>query len=78
MNLTPDRNTGMGIWTEDMFVRAMRTGRHFGQSRPIQPPMPWTAYRHMTDEDLRGIYAFLRTVPAIQNRVPDYEEPPGR
>src|SRR4051794_30741199 len=41
MNLTPDQNTGIGIWTEDMFVSALRTGRHMGASRPILPPMPW-------------------------------------
>ena len=41
MNLTPDENTGIGIWTEDMFIRAMRTGKHMGTSRTILPPMPW-------------------------------------
>ena len=40
VNLTPDENTGLGIWTEDMFMTAMRTGRHMGASRPILPPMP--------------------------------------
>ena len=44
MNLTPDENTGMGIWTEDMFVDAMKTGKHMGTSRTIQPPMPWPWY----------------------------------
>lgn len=76
-NLTPDQNTGMGIWTEDMFVRAMRTGRHMGQSRPIMPPMPWNWYGKMTDEDLKAIYAYLRTVPPIENLVPDYMPPAG-
>jgi hypothetical protein len=67
-NLTPDVNTGMGIWTEDMFMKAIRTGKHFGQSRPIAPPMPWPAYRNLTDED-------LRTIPPVKNLVPDYEPP---
>ena len=75
MNLTPDVNTGIGIWTEDMFMRAIREGRHMGQSRPIMPPMPWTVYRNLTDEDLKSVYAFLRTIPAIHNRIPDYEPP---
>lgn len=70
-NLTPDVNTGLGIWTEDMFVRALRTGRHMGQSRPILPPMPWFFYRNLTDEDLRSIYAYLRTIPPVENRVPE-------
>jgi hypothetical protein len=71
MNLTPDENTGIGIWTEEMFVSAIRTGRHMGTSRPILPPMPWIVYRNMTDEDLKSVYAYLRTIPAISNRVPD-------
>lgn len=74
-NLTPDQNTGIGIWTEDSFVRAIRSGKHMGTSRSIQPPMPWPWYNKMTDEDLKSIYAYLRTIPAIVNRVPDYEEP---
>jgi mono/diheme cytochrome c family protein len=74
-NLTPDRNTGLGIWTEDMFVRAIRTGKHFGVSRPIQPPMPWGAFRNLTDEDLKAIFAYLRTVPPVTNHVPDWEPP---
>ena len=69
-NLTPDENTGIGIWTEDMFVRAIREGRHMGQGRPIQPPMPWPMIRNLNDVDLKSIFAFLRTIPAIQNRVP--------
>jgi mono/diheme cytochrome c family protein len=75
-NLTPDTNTGIGIWTEDMFVRAIRTGRHMGQSRPILPPMPWQFYRDLTDEDLAAIYAYLRTIPPVHNRVPE-PVPPG-
>ena len=76
-NLTPDQNTGLGIWTEDMFVNAIRTGRHMGVSRPIAPPMPWTVYRNATDEDLKSIYAFLRTIKPIVNHVPDYQPPPA-
>jgi hypothetical protein len=79
INLTPDQNTGLGIWTEDMFVKAIRTGKHFGTSRPILPPMPWQSYSNMTDEDLKSIYAFLRSIPPISNKVPDpvIVEPPA-
>jgi hypothetical protein len=70
-NLTPDRNTGLGIWTEEMFVKAIRTGRHMGTSREILPPMPWPAFRNATDDDLKSIYAYLRTVKPIANHVPD-------
>jgi hypothetical protein len=70
-NLTPDRNTGLGIWTEDMFLKAIRTGRHMGVSRQILPPMPWEAFRTMTDDDLRAIFAYLQTLTPIRNHVPD-------
>jgi len=72
-NLTPDVNTGLGTWTEEMFVQAIRTGRHMGVARPINPPMPWPAYRNATDEDLKAIYAYLRTIKPIVNHVPAYE-----
>jgi hypothetical protein len=70
-NLTPDENTGLGIWTEDMFIKALRTGRHMGVSRPIQPPMPWQVYGRLPDEDLKSIYAYLRSIPPVKNRVPE-------
>jgi mono/diheme cytochrome c family protein len=74
-NLTPDRNTGLGIWTEAMFIAAMRTGKHMGTSRPIMPPMPWESIKGATDEDLKSIYAYLRTIKPIVNHVPDYQPP---
>ncbi len=74
-NLTPDENTGMGVWTEEIFVGALRSGRHWGQSRPILPPMPWPNLAQMTDEDLSAVYAYLRSIPAISNRVPEPLEP---
>jgi Cytochrome c len=79
-NLTPDQNTGLGIWTEETFLTAIRTGKHMGKSRPILPPMPWPVYRNMTDDDLKAIFAFLRTLPPITNHVPDpiiAPEPPA-
>lgn len=76
VNLTPDENTGIGSWSEQTFVQALKTGRHMGVSRPILPPMPWQAFRNLTQEDLRSIYAYLRTVQPVHNRVPDPEPPP--
>ena len=70
-NLTPDENTGMGIWTEEMFIKAMRTGQHYGEARPILPPMPWQSLAHLETEDLKAIYAYLRTIPPVKNRVPE-------
>jgi len=74
-NLTPDKNTGLGIWTEDMFLKAMRTGKHMGTSREIQPPMPWPWFGKATDEDLKSIFAYLQSIPAITNHVPDWQPP---
>ena len=70
-NLTPEKLTGTGIWTEEMFIQTLRTGKHWGVSRPILPPMPWQNYAQATDEDLKSIYAYLRTVQPIKNQVPD-------
>jgi hypothetical protein len=74
-NITPDETTGIGSWTDEMFLRAFRLGQHIGASRPIQPPMPWQWMGKMTDEDLKAIFAYLRTVPAIVNQVPAYQPP---
>ena len=76
-NLTPDQNTGLGIWTEDVFVKALRSGKHMGTSRPILPPMPWQEFAQMSDADLKAIYAYLRTIPAVANHVPDPVPPAG-
>jgi mono/diheme cytochrome c family protein len=75
-NLTPDENTGLGIWTEEMFMKALKTGRHMGTSRPILPPMPIAAYQQLTETDLKAVYAYLRTLPKIKNRVPEVSVPP--
>jgi len=70
-NLTSDKETGVGNWTEEEFLDTLRSGRHLGRGRPLLPPMPWQVYGQMTDEDLGAIYAYLQTVPAIANKVPD-------
>lgn len=70
-NLTPDLETGMGGWSEAMFIKALRTGTHMGEGRPILPPMPWQAFGKLTDQDLRAIFAYLQTVPPVTNVVPD-------
>src|SRR5688572_2059488 len=75
-NLTPDEMTGIGIWTEDIFIKTIRSGRHWGVSRPILPPMPWTVYRNLTDEDLKSVFAYLRTIKPIKNQVPEPLPPP--
>jgi mono/diheme cytochrome c family protein len=77
-NLTPDKATGLGTWTEEMFVRTIRTGRHMGapSARPVLPPMPVENLQTLSDEDLRAIFAYLRTVPPVHNAVPDHKVSP--
>lgn len=70
-NLTPD-DTGIGAWTESQFFKAIREGKSKGLdgTRPLLPPMPWQVYRNMTDEDLKSVFAYLKTVKPIKNVVP--------
>ena len=80
-NLTPDKETGLGNWTEEMFFRALRTGRHEGHGRPILPPMPYQNIGSLSDEDLRSVFVYLQSIPAVRNRVPkpvDAPEEAGR
>ena len=71
MNLTPDKETGLGSWTPEMFINALKTGKHQGTGRPILPPMPWVWYRYMTEDDLRAVFAYLQSLPPIKNPIPD-------
>ncbi len=70
-NLTPDKETGLGEWTEKMFIDAMRTGHHQGNkdNRKIFPPMPTKHYAQMTDADLKAIWAYLKTIKPVKNDV---------
>jgi mono/diheme cytochrome c family protein len=77
-NLTPDQNTGLGIWTEEMFLNALKLGKHMGTSRPILPPMPWNWYGQLPDEDLKAMFAYLKSIPPIANRVPIPLDPSGK
>jgi cytochrome c len=70
-NLTPDAETGLGQWTLKNFTDTIRSGRHMGRGRPVLPPMPIPVYNHFTDDDLEAVYAYLRTIPPIRNRVPE-------
>ncbi len=72
-NLTPDTLTGLrsGVWTEDIFISAMRTGKHMATARVILPPMPWQILGQLSDDDLKAIWAYLDTIPPVLNHVPD-------
>jgi len=71
-NLTPDEETGTGAWDEDFFVSIFRSKKWMGSGRPIMPPMPIDDYTNLTDGDLKAIFAYLRTLPPIKNKVPDF------
>lgn len=70
-NLTPD-DTGLGAWTEEQFMTAIRKGKYKGMesSRPLLPPMPWPNYAQMTDDELKALFAFLKSLPPVKNVVP--------
>ncbi len=70
-NLTPDMNTGIGSWNDEMFIKAMRTGKHMGSGRQILPPMPWQDLGQLPESDLKAIFTYLKSLPAVQNAVPD-------
>jgi uncharacterized protein (DUF305 family) len=62
---------------QDTFLKAMRLGKHWGQpaARDIMPPMPWQAYKNMTDEDLKALFAALMAGKPIKNMVPEHQPP---
>ena len=66
-NITPDPATGIGNYTEETFVKALRTG--YVGTRQLNPLMPWQFYNGLTDEDLKAMYAYLKTVKPIVHRV---------
>lgn len=68
-NLTPDRKTGAGTWTDDMFARAIREGvGHDG--RLLHPAMPYHSFSRLSDEDLASVVVYLRTLPPVRNPLP--------
>jgi hypothetical protein len=70
-NLTSDAS-GIGNWKEEQFLRAIKEGKFKGleSGRPLLPPMPWFVYKNLTDEDLKSIFAYLKTVKPVKNVVP--------
>ncbi len=79
-NITNDPDTGIGQWTDGEVMRAIRDGVGRG-GRALLPAMPFESYRHLSDEDVRSIVAYLRTVPPLREphrRVPDDLPPLAR
>jgi mono/diheme cytochrome c family protein len=76
-NLTPDKETGAGRWTDDMLARAVREG--IGHDGRVLDPQMWSsAFRYLTDEDVESVVAYLRTIPPVHNRLPRTRRPPER
>ena len=69
-NLTSDEETGLGKWTEEEIVTALRTGKR-PDGRVLAPIMPWMSLAKLTDEDAYALAAFLKSLPPISNKVPD-------
>jgi mono/diheme cytochrome c family protein len=68
-NLTPDTETGIGSWTDDQIARAIREGVD-RQGRALFPLMPYTQYKHLSDEDLASVVVYLRALPPVRNPLP--------
>lgn len=77
-NLTPD-STGTLSWTEEQFITALREGYSKGikGNRKLLPPMPVEATRHFTDDELKAMFAYIKTIKPVKNTVPQPLPPSG-
>ncbi|MEO8664874.1 MAG: diheme cytochrome c-553 [Ignavibacteria bacterium] len=75
-NLTPDE-TGIGNWQESNFITALRDGKYKGvaSGRTLLPPMPWDQYKKMSDDEIKAIFAYLKSIKPIRNLVPQAQPP---
>jgi hypothetical protein len=74
-NISSD-TTGIGMWSEQQFFTAIRKGIYKGleSNRPLLPPMPWFVYKNFNDDDLRAIFAYLKSTKPIKNVVPQWKK----
>jgi mono/diheme cytochrome c family protein len=70
MNLTSDKETGLGRYTDDEILRVVTQGIRKDGSRMLPFPMGWTAYAHWPEADRRALVAYLRTIPPVRNAIP--------
>ena len=68
-NLTPDKETGLGGWSADQIAKAITKGER-PDGRMLAPIMPWHAFASLTRQDVHAIVAFLKSLPAVSNKVP--------
>lgn len=73
-NITPDENTGIGLWSDQQMELAIRIGlgRHVGRRIAV---MPWQGYTKMSDEDVTAIVSYLRSIEPVRHEVPDEVKP---
>jgi mono/diheme cytochrome c family protein len=67
-NITPDKETGIGNWTDEQIASALTTGKR-PDGRQLAPIMPYPSFTHMAKEDVMALVAFLRSIPAVKNQV---------
>lgn len=72
-NITSDKETGIGNWTQEQFARAVRHG--VGSHGYLYAAMPYNAYAKLTDRDLTDLWAYIRTIPAVKNEVVENQLP---
>ncbi|MEQ9109740.1 MAG: cytochrome c [Rhodospirillaceae bacterium] len=68
-NLTPDMETGLGSWSEEDIVTALRTGVR-PDGRILSPVMPWRAFANLKDQDAYALAAYLKSMEPVSNKVP--------
>lgn len=68
-NITPDKETGIGSWTDEQVATAITTGKR-PDGRQLAPIMNYASFTYMTKEDVAAIVAYLRSIPAVNNQVP--------
>lgn len=68
-NITPDKETGIGAWTDEQIATAITTGKR-PDGRQLAPIMNYPAFVHMTKEDVAAVVAYLRSIPPVHNKVP--------
>lgn len=75
-NITPDA-TGIGSWQESNFITALREGKFKGMpsARNLLPPMPWQLFKEMSDDEIKAIFAYLKSIKPVKNIVPQPEPP---
>lgn len=71
-NISPDATDGIGGWTEEQFVTALAQGVS-PQGKHYYPAFPYTSYRHMTVDDQRDLFAYLKTLPLVKSRTREHE-----